>query len=103
MLPIDDEFEAREQLILRDHLALVRTRLANERTLLSYLRSGLYLLLGGIALVQVEGFSRIHWMGFLAMGLSMVFTAFGIYRFISLRRQLRKYYPLPDKTLREPR
>ncbi|HQZ43477.1 MAG TPA: DUF202 domain-containing protein, partial [Flavobacteriales bacterium] len=44
----DRDFTNNEDLILRDHLALVRTRLANERTLLSYIRSALYLLLGGI-------------------------------------------------------
>ncbi|GAP67936.1 hypothetical protein BA6E_101382 [Bacteroidales bacterium 6E] len=32
-------FENREQIILRDYLALERTRLANERTLLSYIRT----------------------------------------------------------------
>ncbi|MGV9013129.1 MAG: hypothetical protein ACOH13_11090 [Flavobacteriales bacterium] len=35
----DRDLTNTENLILRDHLALVRTRLANERTLLSYIRS----------------------------------------------------------------
>ena len=39
---IDEQFTA-EELILRDHLALDRTRLANERTLLAYLRTALML------------------------------------------------------------
>jgi len=51
----DRDFTNTDELILRDHLALVRTRLANERTLLSYIRSALYLLIGGIALLQLEG------------------------------------------------
>ncbi|WP_299517905.1 DUF202 domain-containing protein, partial [uncultured Flavobacterium sp.] len=42
------KFENRDEIILRDYLAMERTKLANERTLLSYIRSSLYLLLGGI-------------------------------------------------------
>ncbi|MFZ2282343.1 MAG: DUF202 domain-containing protein, partial [Lutibacter sp.] len=41
------KFENREKIILRDFLALERTRLANERTLFSYIRTSLYLFLGG--------------------------------------------------------
>ncbi len=38
-------YNVQEKLILRDHLALERTRLANERTLLTYIRSALYLII----------------------------------------------------------
>ena len=38
------DFKPDEKVILRDYLAIERTRLANERTLLSYIRSSLYLL-----------------------------------------------------------
>ena len=40
-------------LILRDHLALDRTRLANRRTMLAYLRTALMLLVSGATLVKV--------------------------------------------------
>ena len=40
-----------DDLILRDHLAIERTRLANERTLLAYLRSG-------VAMLMVSGSQR---------------------------------------------
>jgi len=46
-IQVTDEFTNEEKIILRDHLAMERTKLANERTLLSYLRSALYLFLGG--------------------------------------------------------
>ncbi|MFT4781527.1 MAG: putative membrane protein, partial [Pseudohongiellaceae bacterium] len=45
LLKFGRDFEPDERVILRDYLAIERTRLANERTLLSYIRSSLYLLL----------------------------------------------------------
>ena len=97
MRPVDKPFDLREDLILRDHLALVRTRLANERTLLSYIRSTLYLLVGGLALLQMEGLGRLHGLGIVALCLSAVFVLFGIYRYVTLRRQLNNYYPKEGK------
>lgn len=40
-------------LILREHLAIERTRLANETTLLAYIRTGLYFLVAGSTLGQI--------------------------------------------------
>lgn len=53
MLKFTDDFENNEKLILRDHLALERTKLANERTLFSYIRTSLYLLTAGIGIFQI--------------------------------------------------
>ncbi|MEO8589381.1 MAG: DUF202 domain-containing protein [Flavobacteriales bacterium] len=92
MLRTDPEFRHQDALILRDHLALVRTRLANETTLLSYIRSSLYLLIGGIALIQVEGHGELRWTGYLALVLSAFFVVIGLYRYYSLRRQLDRFY-----------
>ena len=89
-------FHNREPLILRDHLALERTRLSNERTLLSYVRSSLYLLVGGIAMIQVEGFGNLHFAGYLALMISVASLAIGIFRFHRLRRQLDRYYERSD-------
>lgn len=88
-------FRNREPLILRDHLALERTRLSNERTLLSYVRSALYLLVGGIAMIQVEGFGNLHYAGYLALGIAVLSLLIGVFRFTRLRRQLDRYYEKP--------
>lgn len=85
-------FRNREPLILRDHLALERTRLSNERTLLSYIRSSLYLLIGGIALVQIEGYGDLRYVGYLALLLCVLFVLVGFLRFFRLRDQLDRYY-----------
>jgi len=72
-------------------LALERTKLANERTLLAYIGASLYLLLGGIALLQLKDFSHIHWLGHLALIVCVLFLAIGIVRYILLHRRLSKW------------
>lgn len=88
-----DHFDNEERMILRDHLAMERTKLANERTLLSYLRSSLYLLLGGIGLVSIKDpmFEDIKIIGYVAVVFSIVFLAIGIIRYIQLKRHLRNF------------
>lgn len=92
VLKLTPEFENKEDIILRDYLALERTRLANETTLLSYIKAALYLFLSGLAVKQVDGFGNIRWIGNLALVLSVLFAVSGIARFIILRNRLRKYY-----------
>ncbi len=72
-------------------LALERTKLANERTLLSYIRSSLYLLLGGLALIQIESVEKIRWLGYVALIFCVIFASIGIVRYIILSRRLRKW------------
>jgi putative membrane protein len=86
------EFENKERIILRDYLALERTRLANERTLFAYLRTSVYLILGGIAFLQLEGLVQIKWLGYLSLGLSVVFLVAGIFTYYRLKNKLKKYY-----------
>lgn len=89
---MDHDFVHEEELILRDHLALVRTRLANERTLMSYIRSALYFMLGGIALLKLKSYSELRFVGFLALGSCVVFLIIGIFQYLRLRRRLSNYY-----------
>ncbi|HPE83594.1 MAG TPA: DUF202 domain-containing protein [Aequorivita sp.] len=72
-------------------LALERTKLANERTLLSYIRSSLYLLLGGIGILQLKDFESIKWLGYVALAVCVVFLAVGIFRYVLLSRRLYKW------------
>lgn len=85
-------FENREQIILRDYLALERTRLANERTLLSYIRTSLYMLLGGIAFLQMTEFREIQWLGYVSLGISGVSLVVGITRYLVINVRLKRYY-----------
>ncbi|ELR73361.1 hypothetical protein C900_04213 [Fulvivirga imtechensis AK7] len=86
------KFTAREEIILRDYLALERSKLANERTLLSYIRTSLYLALGGIAFLQLENFGNINWIGYIALALSITFLVTGIIRYHRFKRRLWTFY-----------
>ena len=76
----------------REILALERTKLANERTLLAYIKASLYLLLGGLALLGLEDFQRIRWLGYVALVVCVIFLAVGITRYIVLNRRLYKWH-----------
>lgn len=92
LLKFGRDFEPDEQVILRDYLAIERTRLANERTLLSYVRSSLYLLLGSIAFFQLKEFSNFEYLALTALIFSAVFFIIGVYRFTLLKRSLKRLY-----------
>ena len=85
-------FESRDEIVLRDYLALERTKLANERTLLAYLRTSLYMLLGGIALFELTEFRNIRWLGYPALGLSIILFLTGVFRYSVTRSRLIQCY-----------
>jgi putative membrane protein len=90
-----DDYENKEEIILRDHLAMERTKLANERTLLSYIRTSLYLLLGGIAFLGMKDLSDIRFLGYFSLGLRGALLIIGIVRFLQLKKHIKKLYALP--------
>lgn len=92
LLRFGRDFNPDERVILRDYLAIERTRLANERTLLSYIRSSLYLLLGSIAFFQLKEFSNFKYLALTALVFSVVFFVIGVYRFMLLKRSLKNLY-----------
>lgn len=83
---------------IRENLALDRTILANERTILAYVRSSLYLLIGGIALLQLKDFEELKWLGAVSLVLCVLLLGIGIFRFILLRKRLKKYFKAMNKT-----
>ncbi len=85
-----DEYYNKEKMILRDHLAMERTKLANERTFFSYIRTSLYLLLGGIALIELESFRHLSFLGYISLAGSALLFCIGVYRFLELKFHLKK-------------
>ncbi len=74
------QFDSAE-LILRDQLAIDRTLLANERTLMSYLRSGVALFIAGVSIIH---FSHEIWFtvtGFICLPCGVITVWFGTQRF----------------------
>lgn len=86
------KFEHKEEIKLNDYLALERTRLANERTLFSYIRTALYLTLGGIAFLQMEDFKNIKWLAPICFVSSIIILVTGIIKYISMKRGLKNFY-----------
>ncbi|HEV7350398.1 DUF202 domain-containing protein [Telluribacter sp.] len=86
------DYKNKEAIILRDHLAMERTKLANERTLLAYVRTSLYLLLGGTALLGLKDFEDLKYIGYISLILSIVMVVIGLVRFYQLKRQLKRFY-----------
>jgi putative membrane protein len=86
----DDETPP-EDLILRDHLALDRTRLANERTLLAYIRTALMLLVAGATAVKFVGKTpSVIISGWLFIASGVLVAAFGTWRFLAIRRTINQ-------------
>jgi putative membrane protein len=79
------------ELILRDQLALDRTRLANERTLLAYVRTAFMLLVAGATalklFVDTPGVILTAW---LFIGLGAFVGLFGTWRFVAMRRRINR-------------
>jgi putative membrane protein len=96
LLRFGRDFKPDEEVILRDYLAIERTRLANERTLLSYIRSSLYLLLGGIAFIQLHDFPNFKFLGFLSLVFSALFFIIGLFRFVLLKKSLKRLYYMSE-------
>lgn len=86
------DYHLKEEIILRDFLSLERTRLANERTFLSYIRTSLYLIVGGFALLQIESLEHFEWAGYLLFAFSAVSLVVGTHKYLYLRKTLVKYY-----------
>lgn len=91
------DYQPKEEIILRDYLALERTKLANERTLLSYVRTTLYLILAGIAFLGMEDLANISIMGYFSISLSLIILAIGLIRYYQLKRQIMKMYRTSDR------
>lgn len=79
-------------LILRDHLAVERTRLANETALLAYLRTSLFLISIGLTFIKIEEFEGIAIIGWICIPFSIILVSFGIFRFVRLNSQMKKIY-----------
>ena len=82
-----------EELITRDYLAIERTRLANERTFLSYFRTAVVLLSSGIAVLKLEEISDL---GLFLLLLGPAIMVLGIIRFLYVKRQIKKYYRIKN-------
>lgn len=91
---------ALRRLILRDYLAIERTRLANERTILSYLRTTLALVAGAVTLLHFFDTDAARISGWLLLPVALVLLAFGVARYVRVRRRVEGYARLQQRSER---
>lgn len=91
-----------EELILRDYLALDRTRLANERTLLAYIRTALMLVVAGVTalklLVVTPAVVITAWL-FVVLGVLVLMIGGWRFRAMRIRINERFYHWQDDRRL----
>ncbi|MDX2283412.1 MAG: DUF202 domain-containing protein [Bacteroidia bacterium] len=87
-----------DRLLLRDVLAIERTRLAYERTLLAYLRSGLYFVFAGLSILSFKELVSIHYLGIGLVPLGLATAALGVWRHVNRIKQLRILKPDESRT-----
>ncbi len=81
----------REELILRDYLAADRTVLANERTLMSYIRTSVALAAAGGSLIHFLDLLAADIGGGLLLAIAAGILGVGLQRFIWYRRRLKNF------------
>ena len=79
-----------KDLVLREYLAIERTRLGNERTLLAYIRTGLYFLVAGSTLGQVMQTRFWQTIGDPLLYMGVVIMLIGVWRFIKMKNSIAR-------------
>jgi putative membrane protein len=94
---------ALRRLILRDHLALERTRLANERTVLAYVRTAFALLAGALTLAHLYETPAGRLSAGILAAAGLLLFAVGAWRFGASESRTQAYAlrgdPLDDDAL----
>lgn len=79
-------------LTLRDHLAIERTKLANERTFLAYFRTAIGMLASGVAIIGLEFFHEIKYVGYGLIIIAPLMFLVGLMRTLYVKKKIRSYY-----------
>ncbi|QTN39224.1 DUF202 domain-containing protein [Cryomorphaceae bacterium] len=87
----------RDDLILRDYLAIDRTRLANQRTLLSFFRSGLYLFVTAVAVDRVPMLEDLKWLTAVMWALGVGVMLIGLINYLLMRRKILRAYRISEE------
>jgi len=74
---------------LRDYLALDRTKLANERTYLGYMRTFISLLAAGVGFIRLVDIEIIKYVGVALCFISPLFFIVGTYKFFAMKKEIQ--------------
>ena len=73
---------------IRDSLALERTRFANERTFLAYVRTAMGLVLGGFSMVQFFHHKVFVWVGGVFVPIGILVGLLGLKKYLVKRKTI---------------
>ena len=76
---------------LSDYLAVDRTKLSSERTLLAYIRTFISMLAMGLGLINFTYHSVYNYIGIFFCVISPIFLFVGVYGFISRKRSFDQF------------
>ena len=77
---------------LTDRLALDRTHLANQRTLLAFTRTGIYFIFTGLGIFQVLKSPAYFWLGWVAIGIGGVIALIGLINYLRMKKRVGRLY-----------
>jgi putative membrane protein len=75
-----------------DLLAIVRTKLANERTFLAYFRTFIVFLSSGFAILKLEILQSLKGLGYFSIIISFIVVVIGLLRFFYVKKRINSYY-----------
>ena len=75
---------------LRDYLALDRTKLANERTYLGYMRTFISLLASGVGFIRFIEVEIVKYAGIALCLISPLFFIVGTWKYYSMKNEINK-------------
>lgn len=82
----------KSDLILRDWLAIERTKLANERTFLAYFRTFFVFLGAGVTILQLDFDASLKILGITLTAISPIVLFIGIFRTRKVNKLIDKHY-----------
>jgi putative membrane protein len=85
-----DKKPINKDLILREKLAIERTQMANDRTFLSFIRTGLYFSIAGLSINELLHLSYGYLLEIVFFILAAIIIITGIFKYISLRKKINQ-------------
>lgn len=90
-----------KELVLREYLAIERTKMANHRTLLAYVRTGLYFIVAGSTLEQVTDVVLWKYLGTPFIFIGVILMSVGAFLYRKSRRSLIESHKQVGKATNE--
>ncbi|HMU69687.1 MAG TPA: DUF202 domain-containing protein [Chitinophagales bacterium] len=83
-------FATNPELVLREELAIQRTTLANQSTFLSFIRTGLYFLLGGLSLTNLLKMNDAALMEVIMFSIAALLVIIGSFNYMHHQRKIAR-------------